>query len=229
VSTNIVKSFGIVTATVIPPPELLGPMPSWAEIVHHAFPRPDLPDEVNIWREGNRANIVRGWKALCRAREWDMPFIYGRLWIDVIRADGRRIHYGLASLRKVTNAGVNYIVDAFQNLTELENFKFHGIGTGTNAEAATDTALQTELSTQYNPDNTRATGTLGEGASANIFRTVGTNTVDAAVTITEHGIFTQAATGGGTLLDRSMFTPGVGLASGDSIQTTYELTINAGG
>ncbi len=119
------------------------------------------------------------------------------------------------------------MVDALQNLVEPENFKYHALGTGANAEAVGDTALQTELTTQYNPDSTRATGTTVEGASANIFRTVGTNTLDAAAAITEHGVLTQAATGGGTLLDRSVFSV-VNLGSGDSYQSTYELTIGAG-
>lgn len=135
---------------------------------------------------------------------------------------------GVLSTRVVTNSGVNYIVDAFQNLVEPEAMRYHGIGTGTAAEAVGDTALAAELTTQYSPDNTRATGTLGEGATANVFRTQGTNTVDEPVTITEHGIFTQAAVPGGTLLDRSVFA-GIALASGDSLQTTYDLTFNAGG
>lgn len=139
-----------------------------------------------------------------------------------------RADFGLASLRVVTTAGVNFIVDAFQNTVEVENLKFHGVGTGTNAEASGDTALQTELTTQYNPDSTRATGSLTEGASANIFRTVGTNTFDASAALTEHGIFSQAATGGGTLLDRSVYSA-QNVANGDSQQATYDLTISAGG
>ena len=84
------------------------------------------------------------------------------------------------------------------------------------------------MARQYTPDSTRATGTTTEGASANVYRTVGTNTVDASVAITEHGIFSQAATGGGTLLDRSLFSA-VNLASGDSLQSTYDATFSAGG
>jgi hypothetical protein len=52
--------------------------------------------------------------------------------------------------------------------------------------------------------------------------------VDAAVTITEHSVFSQAAVPGGVLLDRSVFT-GVALASGDSILTKYEITCSSGG
>jgi hypothetical protein len=137
------------------------------------------------------------------------------------------IDHGIVSRKMVTDAGVAYLVDAFQNTTEIENLKFHGIGTGGAAEAVGNTALTTELTTQYTTDNTRATGSTTENA-ANIYRTVGTNAVDSAVSITEHGIFSQAATGGGTLWDRSLFTA-VALASGDSLQSTYDGTFTSGG
>jgi len=198
-------------------------------IKFHARPQKGLPDEVNDWRSDNwRKNVKRrGLPELQYALKKNFPTFYGGLELTVIR-NGIEVPLGLASVRVVTTAGVNFIVDAFQNLQEVENFKYHGIGTGTNAEASGDTALQTELTTQYNPDSTRATGTLTEGASANIFRTVATNNVDATVAITEHGIFTQAATGGGTLLDRSVFSA-VNLVSGDGLQTQYDLTFTAGG
>jgi hypothetical protein len=136
--------------------------------------------------------------------------------------------YGIVSRKVITTAGVNFLVDAWQGTVEPEIMKYHGIGTGSTAEAAGDTALVTESTTALNPDSTRATGSLTEGASANIFRTVGTNTVDASVTVAEHGIFSQAATGGGTLWDRSL-TGSLALVSGDSLQTTYDCTCSAGG
>lgn len=199
-----------------------------AEIRHYGMAHRHLPDEVKAWRRHNTPNLARGVRKVLAARALRLPHFYGQLWLRRIGPDGHIVDYGLASMRVVTTAGVNFIVDAFQNLTEVELFRFHGIGTGTNAEAVGDTALQTELTTQYNPDNTRATGSLTEGASANIFRTVGTNTVDAAAAITEHGILTQAATGGGTLLDRSVFAV-INLGNGDSLESTYDLTVSAGG
>lgn len=135
----------------------------------------------------------------------------------------------LVSRHLVTNNGVGRLVDCWQNLNELEDLKYHGIGTGSTAEAQADSALVTELTTQYNPDSTRATGSLTEGASANIFRTVATNTVDATVTIAEHGILSQSATGGGVLWDRSVLSPTSGLNSGESLQTQYDMTASAGG
>lgn len=136
--------------------------------------------------------------------------------------------HGVVRRKVITTAGVGFLVDAWQNIVELENMKFHGIGTGGTAEAIGDTALVTESTTALNPDSTRATGSLTEGASANIFRSVGTLTVDAAVANTEHGLFSQAATGGGVLWDRSLYTV-VNLANGDSIQITYDMTASAGG
>ena len=138
------------------------------------------------------------------------------------------INHGVLSYQVITDTGVAFVVDDWDDSTkDITNLHFHGIGTGTNAEAVGDTALQTESTTALNPDNTRATGTESQ-PSANILRTVGTLTADASIACTEHGIFDQSATGGGTLWDRSVFSV-INLASGDSIQTTYSLTISSGG
>lgn len=191
----------------------------------------NIPKEVCQWR---RKNIFRIFIPLSKitliklfSKFLPIMYAYGTLYIKVIKSNGEIVNYGVGSLKVVTNNGVAFIVDAFQNLVELENMKFHGIGTGAVAEASADSALGTELTTQYSTDNTRATGTTTENG-ANIYRTVGTNTVDAAVAITEHGILSQAATGGGVLLDRSVFSV-INLANGDSLQSTYDLTISAGG
>lgn len=180
-----------------------------------------------LWKIKNLPNIWRGLWRIAIAKMLGIGHSYGALYLRVLKSDGSIIDYGLVSLRVVTNTGVNSIVDAFQGLFTLSNFKYHGIGTGSTAEAASDSALVNELTTQYTVDSTRATGTLTEGASANIFRSIATNTVDAAVTITEHGIFSQAAAGGGALLDRSVFG-GIALSNGDSLQSTYELSFPAG-
>jgi hypothetical protein len=200
---------------------------SLAEIAHFGLPRAGLDDRVNAWRTANFRHLVRGVRRALAGRVMRLSNFYGSLYLTKIAADGEVVELGLASMRVVTTAGVGFIVDAFQNSTEVENLKYHGIGTGTNAEAVGDTALQTELTTQYQTDNTRATGSTTEGASANIYRSVGTNTVDATVAITEHGILSQAAVGGGVLLDRSVFSA-VNMVSADSLQSTYDLTFTAG-
>lgn len=142
----------------------------------------------------------------------------GRLFAVHMR-DGQVVNdLGLVSTKVVTTAGVGYIVDAFQNSVELENMKFHGSGTGTTAEASGDTALVTEV-------ESRTSGTTTEGASANIYRTVGTISYTATRAITEHGVFSASTSG--VLLDRSVFSA-INVISGDSIQFTYELTLPAG-
>ena len=193
-------------------------LPTWS-----AF----LTDPYVFWyRVRNFSNLLRGARRVGLARLFNLNTLYGALFLRVLRQDGTIHDLGLVSLRLVTDNGAGFIVDAWQNTVELETMKFHGVGTGTNAENATDSALQTELTTQYNPDNTRATGSLAE-ASQKVFRTVGTNAFDASAAVTEHGILSQAATGGGVLFDRSQFAA-INVVSGDSIQSTYEATFNSG-
>lgn len=119
----------------------------------------------------------------------------------------------------VTTAGVNFLCDAFQGLATLSNMKYHASGTGTNIEAITDVALQTEV-------ESRVAGTQSEGASANIYSTVATLPYTGTRAITEHGLF--SASSSVTLWDRSVFSA-INVINGDSIQFTYELTLTAGG
>ena len=196
-----------------------------ADVYEHGFPHEGLPDEVNRWRAGNLMNLKRGLRTRQIAAKYQIPTMFGALWIRVFRGD-EVLDYGLASMRVVTDTGVAYIVDAFQNTTELENMKFHGLGTGVGAEAVGNSALGTELTTEYNPNSTRATGTTTE-ASAPVYRTVATNTIDSGTpAVTEHGIF--SASTAGVLLDRSVFSA-INLVANDGIQTTYDLTFTSGG
>jgi hypothetical protein len=195
-------------------------------LVRHALPNTS-DAEVNRYRLRNIPNVLRGLFAIGVAKAVGAPTYYGVVSGVVTRRDGRVQDLGILSCRVVTTTGVGFIVDAFQNTVELENMKFHGFGTGGSAEASGNTDLTTELTTEYAVNSTRPTGSTTEGASANIYRTVGTLSPDATVAITEHGIFDQAATGGGVLLDRSLFSA-INLISGDSLQITYDLTLTAG-
>jgi hypothetical protein len=167
------------------------------------------------------------------ARRLRIPlmFGYGELRVRVYNhKTGEWVDYGVVSRRVITDAAVTYIRDQWNGGAQnIANWNYHGIGTGTGAEATTDTALGTESTTALNPDSTRATGTKTTPAS-NQFRSVGTLTVDSDVAVTEHGLFTQAATGGGTLFDRSKFAA-INLvgANPDSIQCTYTGTLASGG
>lgn len=161
-----------------------------------------------------------------------IPTITSELALRLIRANGEVIDYGVVSYRVVTDAGVAFMVDDFDPSTasatfDITTLKYHGMGTGTTAEAVGDTALVTESTTALNPDSTRATGTSSQPA-ANQYCSTGTLTFDASAAITEHGLFSQAATGGGTLWDRSVFSA-INVVSGDSIQSQYTVTVSSGG
>lgn len=196
-------------------------------VSHFSAPSRSVESVVNEWRVRNLRQFQRGARRAGMARVLSIPTHFGALFCTKITAVGDVIPYGLVSLRVVTDAGVAAIADAFGNTFEVELFNFHGMGTGTGAEAVGDTALGTELTTEYNPNSTRATGV--QTTPTNVYQTVGTNTIDSGTpAITEHGILSQAATGGGTLLDRSKFSA-INLASGDGIQFTYQLTFTSGG
>lgn len=142
----------------------------------------------------------------------------GRLYAERIGADGSREALGLVCTKVVTDAGVAFLVDAMQGITEPELLRWHASGTGNTAEAAAQTALVTEAAT-------RVQGSLAEGASANIYRTVATIPYTSTLAVVEHGIF--SASSAGTMLDRSVFSA-INVVNGDSIQFTYELTFPSG-
>jgi hypothetical protein len=153
----------------------------------------------------------------------DVVRAYGELNAVVHRANGSTLDLGCVGKRVVTTAGVNYMRDDFNAATgaaDISLFKFHASGTGSVAENITDTALGTEVT-----DNARTTGSQS-GAVSGQYVTIGTIAYTGAHSITEHGIFSAVTTG--TLWDRTVFAS-IGVASGDSIQFTYTLTITAGG
>lgn len=198
-------------------------------VLRHTLPWFGHTREVNVWRLKNLRHVYRGLVRVLIAELFGIQTHFGCLWLTKVDEYGNRTMLGLASLRVVTTTGAGFIVDAFQNIVELELMQFHGFGTGGAAEAVGNTALTTELTTEYVVNSTRPTGSQTE-ASATVFRTVATLSPDSGGTlaITEHGIFSQAATGGGVLLDRSLFSVVNLVASSDSLQATYDFTVTAG-
>lgn len=157
-----------------------------------------------------------------RCRELDGAIIMrSALSARVLRRDGSVEDLGVIATRKVTDAFVAFVVDQLQAETSVfGDFKFHDSGTGTTAEADADTAMETPTA------ETRSTGTQIEGATANIYKSVATDTYAGSFAITEHGLFNVVT--GGTLMDRSVFSA-INVTSGDKIEFTYELTLSAGG
>ena len=176
----------------------------------------------------------RNWRA--KARAWlfgttnQSPggdVVYeGELSAKIIRGNGTVEDLGVICRRVVTNAGVSYMGDSFfahASGHDIQNFNYHDSGTGIVAENVTDT----DLGTPAGP-TTRGTGTQST-PSGGQYQTVCTITYSGALAITEHGIFSASARGGGSVLwDRSVFAA-LNVANTDSIQFTYLLTCTAGG
>lgn len=138
-----------------------------------------------------------------------------------IKADGTRVDYGVVSKKKVTGAFVTDIVaNMVTDTTAFGDYKYHDCGTGSTAEANTQTALVTPFG------GARVAGTqvAGGTATAPTYTSVATISFTGTLAIVEHAVFNAAAAG--TMLDRSLFTA-VNVVNGDSIQFTYVLTINA--
>lgn len=121
----------------------------------------------------------------------------------------------------VVNTGLAWLAGALSgDVASPETMKYIGIGTGTTAAAATQTALVTEV-------ETRATGTQSRqttDTASDTYRCVGSITMTANRSITEVGVFSAASAG--TMFCRSVFTAEV-IASGNVLTVTYECDFDA--
>lgn len=168
----------------------------------------------------NLPNIWRGYWRYQLAKLCKIPTFYATLELQVIKASGEVVHYGVVATRVVTTAFVNDIVDTLQAVgTTFDDYKYHDYGTGTTAEAIGDTGLVTPFG------GSRVSGTQAE-PSANVYRSVATVPFTSTLAITEHGLFNASSSG--VLMDRSVFSA-VNVVNGDSISGTYSLTCTAGG
>jgi predicted methyltransferase len=149
-----------------------------------------------------------------------MGEFWGVLSAKVYRAKtGQWEDVGCISVQKITTAFRDRMVASLQNSTTspMDVFKYHACGTGTTAEANTQTALVTEV-------GSRVSGTQTTDGNAYVYRTVATITPGGVYAITEHGVL--SASTAGTLMDRSVFAA-INVEATDSIAFTYDATFNA--
>lgn len=139
----------------------------------------------------------------------------GRIKFDLYDASGN-----LKETREINNVvvtvGKNFLATWLTAASQAGFFmQYIGLGTGTNAANASDTTLQTELST-------RVAGTLTP--SANVWQNIasfgpGVNTG----AVTESGIF--SASSAGTMFARQTFAV-INKGAGDSLQVTWQVTFS---
>ena len=116
----------------------------------------------------------------------------------------------------LTNTGKAKMIDGVYG-TALTAPTYVDWGTGTNAAAAADTALQTAGGeSRTNGTKSKTTTTV----TNDTYQVVGTITATAGKTITEAGLFDAATVG--NMYVRGVFT-GIVLSTGDGIQFTIQI------
>ncbi len=146
----------------------------------------------------------------------------GKLYVRVFDPDGRLIEdRGLVSDRVVTDDFAKYYIDCLHGgETGIADFKYHDSGTGTTIEDETDDKLVTPTGVA------RVVGSQGEGATANIYRTVAIITYDGAYDITEWGLFNAAA--GNIMMDRAV-VDAITVGNNYQVEWTYDHEALSGG
>lgn len=153
-------------------------------------------------------NIIK--KAKCE--------LVGRLSIKALYpGEDEWTDFGVVSEAIITASAIADLINVFQagSASNVQNYKFHGSGTGTTAESSSQTTLVAEV-------ETRETGTQTSTGAGN-YRTVAAHTYTTdGLAITEHGLF--SASSAGVMLDRSKFSP-ILVSSLTIITFTYDLTV----
>jgi len=114
----------------------------------------------------------------------------------------------------VVNAGKSEVAKLISGLSTTP-FKYIAIGTGTTAETASDTALQTEV---QRAEATVSSGTTNVSGDTAVFDA--DFTFSSATAVTEYGLFNAST--GGTMLSRKVKSA-LNLDSGDSVHITWKI------
>jgi len=184
-------------------------------------PKPPLEWQLRQMVRTDRIHgLVGNSAAKAFAKLFGLPVVYSQLNAVYINGEtGERINYGTVSRRVVTTAFVTMTVaNLVAETTEWGDYKFHDSGVGTTPAVIGDTDIETT------DGEARVTGSQVNVDP--IYRSVGTITYTGSLAITEHGLFSIVT--GGTLMDRHVFTA-INVVNTDSIEFTYELTIDSGG
>jgi len=172
------------------------------------------------WKIRNLRNVWPGLWRHSLAKTLRMNHMLGTLHVRKLCGNGEVIDYGLVSTQLVTDAFAEYMVDELQAETsEWGDFKFHDSGVGVTGAAVGDTDMETT------DGESRVTGSQIEGATAEIYKSVGTITYSGGVAVTEHGLFSMVT--GGTLMDRHVFGA-INVVATDAIEFTYQFTSVSG-
>ncbi len=123
----------------------------------------------------------------------------------------------------ITNAGMAGVASRINGDGSEAIFNYIAIGTGTTAAAATDTALETEITTG---GGARAAATVSRtttDVTNDTARAVHTFNFTSSFAVTEAGVLNAASSG--VLLNRQVFSA-VNVVNGDSLQVTVDVDVD---
>lgn len=120
----------------------------------------------------------------------------------------------------ITNVGHAAANGRMSNQGAYSPFVNIAIGTGTNAASASDTALQTEITTNGGQRGAATATQVTTSVTNDTTQLVKTFTFTGSFAVTEEGILDNASSGG-SLLARQVFSA-INVVSGDAIQFTHK-------
>lgn len=178
-----------------------------------------LKQNVEYVLKGKDGQIKKLWNeyGFVRGLRERFSFNLPRLPIFGYYADSLKIH------NLVTSAGAAGVASRINGSGSEAAFTYIAMGTGTNAAAAGDTALQTELA---------ASGLSRAAATASRSTTDVTNdtaqldktfTITGSVAVTESGVLN--ASSGGVLLARQVFSA-INVVNGDTLAVTWKFDVD---
>jgi len=140
----------------------------------------------------------------------------GTWTFEVFDENGKRKSYKKIK-NLIVNAGLAWVTQYINAAVPPANMSHIGVGTGTSAPAAGNTALQTEVLTRASVTKSVVTTDV----TNDTMRFVATiQNASTQKTITEAGLFNASTSG--TMFNRAVFT-GVVLAAIDSMQITLDV------
>jgi hypothetical protein len=131
--------------------------------------------------------------------------------------------YKLLISNLVTNAGMAGVASRVNGNGAEAAFTYIAIGTGTTAAAATDTTLQTEITTNGGQRAAATASRTTTDVTNDTATLVNTFTFTGSFAITESGVLNAASAG--TMLARQVFSA-INVVSGDSLQITWNFDID---
>lgn len=146
-------------------------------------------------------------------KEYENFKAHGAVMLTLKRADGTATTMRRHNI--ITNAGIDFLCNAFGSSTRPAAMGYIAVGTGTTAAAAGDTKLATE-SLRKASTYTHAAGTT----KLTVTSTFAPG--EATGAITEAGAVNAAT--GGTFFDRVVF-PVINKGASDTLTVTFEITL----